>query len=232
MYLLLLLGCLTAEPIAEEMPTTVRKYFERQDEIYVKQIASLEKKIEDLKVRSVGEPLANARRLLAGQLRKAETTLEELKQDRFKPKPHLSLPEKSLSPLDVDDIGFLPVGKLMRTIDDKPLIKVGEVVIVLEVDDPKVVHPVRPFISKDLWIITAVRTDDETLKMYLPKPIGTPFNPYYFVTPIKMSKIEKWRAEYNAQQKAKHEADEETKPDFKSDAGKQRLNPATDGTAK
>lgn len=231
MYLLVLLGCLTAEPVADEMPATVRKYFERQDEIYVKQITTLRKKIEDLKIRSVGEPLANVRRVLAGQLRKAETLLEELEKDRFTPKPHLSLPDKSLSPLGVDDIGFLPAGKLTRTINDKPLLKVGEVVVVLEIEDPKVVHPVRPFISKDLWIITAVRTDDETLKMYLPKPIGAPFNPYYFVAPIKMSAIDKWRAEFDAEQKAKHEAREEARPDGKPDA-KRDQKEAAEGTAK
>jgi hypothetical protein len=200
MYAMLICAALTAD----EIPKDVRAYFDRQEAVFEMEVGKLEELIEDLEVRSKSDPILKRRRFLTGELHESQDKLKAMEKMRLKAKPHLSLPDYVRTPVNRGDLGLLKTSKVVGVMEDRVVVKVlspggvGKMAVLTGLN-PKDVHPVKPYNSKDLWRVIAVESDDEKLRTYLPPKQLFLASEFYVLERIKIGDMDKWRAKYDSE---------------------------------
>jgi hypothetical protein len=194
---LLLMAVMCAEP--EPIPPEIRKYFELQEVDFEEAVKRLQSSIKSTEVLADAESSSRMKSSLQKQAKKLRADLESLEQQRFHPKPDRGLKSGLGGAAYVGQIGTLPECKLKAAVDGVPVMQCtapyGRTVVLTDVD-AKSVHPKKPYRSDTLWIVRAVKTNDENLKSHLEGPGGG--TGYYFVEKLDRQEIAKWREQFDA----------------------------------
>jgi hypothetical protein len=171
-----------------------KEYFRRADVAYDDAIETLKTRISDLEVEIRGEKVPRQKAMLKIQLIAVERALDEAKMT--KPNAFFS------GHPGVGDYGVVPKGFVAAVIDDhtaiiefKHDIKCSP--MVLNLHDTKALKAKSLFISKEVWQVTDIETDD----MRIERVIGR--REFVVISQVKKGVVEKNRALYEAEKKAK-----------------------------
>jgi hypothetical protein len=193
---LLLMAVICAQP--EPIPPEIRKYFELQETDFEEAVKRLHSSIKSIDALADGESASRKKSSLQTQAKKLRTELESLEEQRFQPKPDRGLKAGLGGAAYVGQIGTLPECKLKAAVDGVPVMQCtapyGRTIVLTDVD-AKSVHPKKPYRSDALWIVRAVKTNDENLKSHLEGPGGG--TGYYFVEKLDRKEVVKWRAQFD-----------------------------------
>ena len=197
---LLLMVVFCAEP--EPIPPEIRKYFELQETDFEEAVKRLQSSIKSIDALADGDSATRKKGSFQTQAKKLRADLESLEKQRFHPKPDRGLKSGLGGAAYVGQIGTLPECKLKAVVDGVPVMQCtapyGRTVVLTDVD-AKSVHPKKPYRSDTLWIVRAVKTDDEDLKSHLEGPGGG--TGYYFVEKLDRKEVAKWREQFDAERR-------------------------------